>query len=231
MGPIEKTDNAEYNGTKSKPTQSVDSKKRYSKIREMSYDQKYTKTYNGAEDTVTDDDDDDDDDKQTDSVYENSFGCGCSERGTSDFVTDPLSLDNQTKHEKLGVGALGSSTEPHNTVSLKRKSLTIDKTFDASDVKKTSSSQKGNFDSMTESVISVAGNLNRCWQWLDRRGVWIDYPEDVNDQINHRLQQRPNTSVVVKCKEQRCFRIVPSKSIQINIESKERHSIRWQNSK
>lgn len=84
---------------------------------------------------------------------------------------------------------------------------------------------------MTEGVISVAGNLNRCWQWLDSRGVWIDYPDDVNDQINHRLQQRPNASVVVKCKEQRCFRIVPSKSIQINIESKERHSIRWQNSK
>lgn len=58
-GPIEKTDNAAYNGTKSKRTQTVDSKKRYSKIREMSNDQKYTKTNNGADDTVTDDDDDD----------------------------------------------------------------------------------------------------------------------------------------------------------------------------
>lgn len=141
-GPIEKTDNAECNGTKSKPAQTVDSKKRYSKIREMSYDQKYTKTNNGAGDTVTDDDDDDDgdydddDDIKTDSVYENSFGCGCSERGTSDFVIDSSSSDKQTKHEKLGVGALDSSTESHNTVSLKRKSLTIDKTFDASDVKK-----------------------------------------------------------------------------------------------
>lgn len=201
-GPIEKTDNAAYNGTKSKRTQTVDSKKRFSKIREMSNDQKYTKTNNGADDTVTDDDDDDDD-IQTDSVYKNSFGCGCSERGTSDFVTDSSSSDKQTKHEKLGVGALDSSKESHNTVSLKRKSLTIDKTFDASDVNKTSSSQKGNFDSMTEGVISVAGNLNRCWQWLDSRGVWIDYPDEVNDQINHRLQQRPNASVVVKCKEQR----------------------------
>lgn len=154
-GPIEKTDNAAYNGTKSKRTQTVDSKKRYSKIREMSNDQKYTKTNNGADDTVTDDNDDD---IQTDSVYKNSFGCGCSERGTSDFVTDSSSSDKQTKHEKLGVGALDSSKESHNTVSLKRKSLTIDKTFDASDVNKTSSSQKGNFDSMTEGVISVAGN-------------------------------------------------------------------------
>lgn len=195
-GSNKKTDFAKYNGTKSNSTLTVDSKKRYSQNREMPYDQKYTKTDVWAEGTDTDDND-----IQTDSVCENPYGY--SERSTSDFVTDTSSSASQTKHEKLGVGVLDSPEESPNTVSLKRKTLTIDKKFDASGVKMTSSPQKGNIDSIPDSFLWLIGNLNRCWQWLDNSGVWIDYPDYVNDEINHRLQQRPNASVVVKYREQR----------------------------
>lgn len=195
-GPSQKTDYAKYNGTKSNSTHTVDSKKRYSQNREMSYDQKYTKTDAGAEDSDTDDND-----IQTDSVYENPYGY--SNRGTTNFVTDTSSSASRTKHKKLGVGALDSPEESHNTVSLKRKSLTIDKKVDASVVNLTSPPQKGNNNLIPDNLLTVAVDFNRCWQWLDSSGVWSDYPDDVNDQINHRLQQRPNVSVVVKYKEQR----------------------------
>lgn len=195
-GPSQKTDYAKYNGTKSNSTHTVDSKKRYSQNREMSYDQKYTKTDAGAEDSDTDDND-----IQTDSVYENPYGY--SDRGTSNFVTDTSSSASRTKHKKLGVGALDSPEESHNTVSLKRKSITIDTKVDASGVNLTSSPRKGNNNLIPDNLLTVAVDFNRCWQWLDSNGVWSDYPDDVNDQINHRLQQRPNVSVVVKYKEQR----------------------------
>ena len=40
------------------------------------------------------------------------------------------------------------------------------------------------------------------WQWMSSDGVWVDYPENVNNQINYRLQQHPNTSVVVSYNDQ-----------------------------
>ncbi|XP_022330329.2 uncharacterized protein LOC111128778 isoform X2 [Crassostrea virginica] len=63
------------------------------------------------------------------------------------------------------------------------------------------------------------------WEWMSSDGVWVDYPDHVNNQINCRLQQHPNTSVVV-CYNDQCFRVIVSKSIQINTGSKERHRIR-----
>nr|XP_022330520.1 uncharacterized protein LOC111128882 [Crassostrea virginica] len=68
--------------------------------------------------------------------------------------------------------------------------------------------------------------INRSWQWLDSTGAWIDYPEHVNSLINQRLMQRPNASVVIAYNNQ-SYRVVPHKLLQINLESKEKHTIRW----
>lgn len=82
-------------------------------------------------------------------------------------------------------------------------------------------------DTVSRSVHSrhCSDDINHSWQWLDGNGTWIDYPESVNSQINRRLLQRPTASVVVEYNEQ-IFRIVASKMIQINTESKEKHEIR-----
>uniref|UniRef100_K1Q5M5 E3 ubiquitin-protein ligase MIB2 n=1 Tax=Magallana gigas TaxID=29159 RepID=K1Q5M5_MAGGI len=73
----------------------------------------------------------------------------------------------------------------------------------------------------------ITDDINCRWQWLNCNGVWVEYPDYVNSQINHSLHKRPKASVVIHYQEQR---IVASKSIQINIESKERTEIRCKNS-
>nr|XP_034323302.1 uncharacterized protein LOC105337133 isoform X3 [Crassostrea gigas] len=74
----------------------------------------------------------------------------------------------------------------------------------------------------------ITDDINCRWQWLNCNGVWVEYPDYVNSQINHSLHKRPKASVVIHYQEQ-SFRIVASKSIQINIESKEKTEIRCKN--
>ncbi|XP_078313411.1 uncharacterized protein LOC111117584 isoform X3 [Crassostrea virginica] len=78
----------------------------------------------------------------------------------------------------------------------------------------------------TDKIEIDYSGINRSWQWLDSTGAWIDYPEHVNSLINQRLLQRPYTSIVITYDNQ-SFRVVPHKLVQINLESKEKHTIRW----
>lgn len=221
-GSIQKSESTKYCSTKVNTTHTLASGRIYEN-REKSNDPKYTKPDIGAEDTfiLTDDND-----KQTNPVCENPYEY--SKRDISDLETDTSSSDFCANHNKLIVRDSDCPEESHHVISLQRKCSTTDKEVDASDLNMMSSPQKGNVNSIPDSL--VACGFDRRWQWLDSNGAWIDYPADVNNQINQGLQQRPNASVVVKYKEQ-SFRIAPSKSIQINIESKERQSIRWQISK
>ncbi|XP_061172146.1 uncharacterized protein LOC133181616 [Saccostrea echinata] len=66
------------------------------------------------------------------------------------------------------------------------------------------------------------------WQWQDNNGVWVDYPDHLTNLINCRLRQRPMTTVLITYND-KSFRIVASKMIQINTKTKERHNIRCMN--
>lgn len=49
----------------------------------------------------------------------------------------------------------------------------------------------------------ITDDLNCRWQWLNCNGVWVEYPDFVNSQINHSLHKRPKASVVIHYQEQR----------------------------
>jgi hypothetical protein len=46
-------------------------------------------------------------------------------------------------------------------------------------------------------------NICRSWQWRNAHGLWLDYPDHVNNLINSRLQQRPQATVVIHYNDQR----------------------------
>lgn len=193
-----------------------------------------------------------DNDIQTDSFSEHPRDF--SPKGFFVNGTDSSKSDLKAAHEHAGFclefeEALDNPDEFINVLSPKGKCIPVESKSTVSDSNVTSCHQHdtmdllhGDFqktaeerstdDTVSRSVHSkhFSVDLNHSWQWLDGSGAWIDYPENVNSQINQRLIQRPTASVVVEYNEQ-VFRVVASKMIQINTESKERHEIRRKHSK
>eukprot|EP00105_Crassostrea_gigas_P023541 XP_011443408.1 PREDICTED: uncharacterized protein LOC105339527 isoform X1 [Crassostrea gigas] len=189
----------------------------------------------------------DDNDIQTDSVSEQPRDF--SPKGIFVNGTDTSKSDLKAAPENSGFcldvdEALDNPDEFLNVLSPKGKCIPLERKSTVFDNNVTSCPQHdavhllhGDFqktaeerstdDTVSRSVHSrhCSDDLNHSWQWLDGNGTWIDYPESVNSQINRRLLQRPTASVVVEYNEQ-IFRIVASKMIQINTDSKERHEIR-----
>uniref|UniRef100_A0A8W8HQ15 WWE domain-containing protein n=1 Tax=Magallana gigas TaxID=29159 RepID=A0A8W8HQ15_MAGGI len=189
----------------------------------------------------------DDNDIQTDSVSEQPRDF--SPKGIFVNGTDTSKSDLKAAPDHSGFcldvdEALDNPDEFLNVLSPKGKCIPLERKSTVFDNNVTSCSQHdavhllhGDFqktaeerstdDTVFRSVHSrhCSDDINHSWQWLDGNGTWIDYPESVNSQINRRLLQRPTASVVVEYNEQ-IFRIVASKMIQINTESKEKHEIR-----
>ncbi|XP_048734903.2 uncharacterized protein LOC125650559 isoform X2 [Ostrea edulis] len=133
-----------------------------------------------------------------------------------------------------------SPNDFQNTLYAIENSSPGDKQASVSDVTMTPNQRKesmtnkdigSNIPSLLKNVIgskNISTNYSRCWQWRDSHGLWVDYPDHVNDFINHRLQQRPQSTVVINFNAQ-SFRLVASRMIQINTDTKETHRVRWKN--
>jgi hypothetical protein len=52
-------------------------------------------------------------------------------------------------------------------------------------------------------TTNISRNICRCWQWKNSYGLWLDYPDHVNNLINSRLQQHPQATVVIHYNDQR----------------------------
>nr|XP_034323315.1 uncharacterized protein LOC105331856 [Crassostrea gigas] len=186
-----------------------------------------------------------DNDIQTDSVCEQPRACIAMRY--PNYWTSDSRTDCKTEHENIKAFKNAESFDVPNEFN----NVFLEESFfgsKLSDGIETSYPQNHNLDAvydcfhgaMEENILNknlqnvhhsekITDDLNCRWQWLSCNGVWVEYPDYVNSQINHSLHKRPNASVVIHYREQ-SFRIVASKSIQINIESKERTKIRCKNS-
>lgn len=164
-----------------------------------------------------------DSDIQTDSICERPRNCL---KTISPFydtnVSRPIS---QAKNECIGSSLNVEIGDPHkcfNNLSIKEKHDSFERKLAVSDTEASSCPPndilysdhgciKKPMDNNSSNKIlqkaddsdNLDNTLKRSWQWLDSSGVWIDYPDYVNNQINRRLQQHPKASVLVKFKEQR----------------------------
>eukprot|EP00105_Crassostrea_gigas_P021047 XP_011440026.1 PREDICTED: uncharacterized protein LOC105337132 [Crassostrea gigas] len=235
------SDSRKLKGTKANSTSYVD---KSSLLKQNSRGKRKSVSNVRAEDHFSETDDND---IQTDSVSEHPRDV--SQKGIFGNRTDTSKSDLKAAPEHSGFcwdvdEALDNPDEFLNVLSpkgkcipLKRKSTVFDNNVTScpqhdavhllhGDFQKTAQ-ERSTDDTVSRSVHSrhCSDDLNHSWQWLDGNGTWIYYPESVNSQINRRLLQRPTASVVVEYNEQ-IFRIVASKMIQINTESKEKHEIR-----
>lgn len=163
-----------------------------------------------------------DSDIQTDSICKRPRDC--LNKITQFHDTD---VSRRSKHEYIGsslnVKTLGDQHEYLNDLSTKEKHDSFERKLKVSNKEVTSYSPNDIMDSnhgcikksmdnnsfnkilqkADDSECNLGNALKRSWQWLDSSGVWVDYPDYVNNQINHRLQQHPKASVLVKFKEKR----------------------------
>ncbi|XP_048734908.2 uncharacterized protein LOC125650560 isoform X1 [Ostrea edulis] len=160
----------------------------------------------------------------------------------TDFVSN-FSPKNDLQTREVGHSDTRRPVSPNdfqNTLYAIQNSSPGDKQASVSDVTMTANQRKksmtnkemgSNIPPLLKNVIgskNISTNSSRCWQWRDSNGHWVDYPDHVNDFINHRLQQRPQSTVVINYNAQ-SFRLVASRMIQINTDTKETHRVRWKN--
>lgn len=58
------------------------------------------------------------------------------------------------------------------------------------------------------------------WFWKDDKGKWNPYSIEMNDRINECYKRDPKSTVVVTIQDQ-CYRVVMSKSLHINLSTKD----------
>lgn len=163
-----------------------------------------------------------DNDIQTDSACEQPRVCIA--KKIPNYWTSESRTDCQTEHENINDFINGESFDVPNEFNnvFSEENLNISFESKVSDSNEMSYPQNQNLDavhdcfhgSMEENLSNnnvrnihhsekITDDLNRRWQWLNCNGVWVEYPDYVNSQINHSLHKRPKASVVIQYQEQR----------------------------
>lgn len=62
------------------------------------------------------------------------------------------------------------------------------------------------------------------WFWKDDKGKWNPYSIEMNDRINECYKRDPKSTVVVTVQDQ-SYRVVMSKSLHINLSTKEESEV------
>ncbi|XP_056022225.1 uncharacterized protein LOC130046472 isoform X2 [Ostrea edulis] len=158
---------------------------------------------------------------------------------TKDFYRSKLNIRTGQGASTVRTNAIDSSSEPRSPIEV--DDLQTDSINNLSPNNALQTGEVGRSVDITKPVSpnefqntlhviqnNATGDSSRCWQWRDSLGLWVDYPDHVNDFINHRLQQHPQATVVINLSDQ-SFRLVASRMIQINTNTKETHRVRWKN--
>lgn len=160
-----------------------------------------------------------DNDIQTDSVCEQPRACIAMRY--PNYWTSDSRTDCKTEHENIKAFKNAESFDVPNEFN----NVFLEESFfgsKLSDGIETSYPQNHNLDAvydcfhgaMEENILNknlqnvhhsekITDDLNCRWQLLSCNGVWVEYPDYVNSQINHSLHKRPNASVVIHYREQR----------------------------